>query len=100
MHSFEDTFQIHRAHAHTVTNRACRGAYRRFLSYTDIDFSLIIILFLQILHTQMVTALALTTLRRLDVHAMVAKKGPPTLFITIKMNSQRQYIYRLGLGTD
>ena len=35
--------------------------------------------------------------KRLDVQAIVARRGPPTLFVTVTMNVWREEVHRLGL---
>ena len=38
--------------------------------------------------------------KHLDVHALVARKGPSTHFITVTMNPWREEMHLLGLDTD
>ena len=38
--------------------------------------------------------------KRLDVQAIVARRGPPTLFVTVTMNVWREEMHRIGLDNE
>lgn len=47
----------------------------------------------------MVSAVTYWTNKRMDVQAIVARRGAPTLFVTVTVNVWRKELSRLGLDT-